>query len=169
MRVVLLSDFLSSIKLKNALREIVEMVNENNEPVHLIVDSHGGDIPAALTFVEKVNNLDCELNIKIYNALSAAAYIILALNARTKILSKDSGLSFHRGDLILSPDDVNQEGQIEPRLFNIFKRYSDALVSKLEERGVIGDPHSNAGFYASGWIKVDAERAKWLGVVDDIF
>ncbi|MEX2033543.1 MAG: hypothetical protein WD889_03280 [Candidatus Colwellbacteria bacterium] len=168
--VVLIGGYLCSSRLEKASQELEKLTKSGLKEAALIIDSHGGDIQPVVEFEEKLLRLPLRFNVKIYEATSAAAFLVLVLvNGRAWVeMDKSIALEFHRGSLRLDAADILPDGRIEEKLHSYMKRYNDRLFELLLERG-LGGPKPLAELWGSGWLKVPAKECLRLGLVHALF
>lgn len=169
---VLLQGFLSKERLEQAFGEIQEMCQKKYDIV-LVVASNGGDTLAAVSFVERIK-LDSDvqtIEVKIYEASSTAAFIVLALRGcSTKIeMNKNAVFGIHRGEIRLSPSQISLEDVIDKGLADSFRTYDAALVDVLQTTELYKDEKLMAELYATDWLRIPAEECLRRGIVQRLF
>jgi ATP-dependent protease ClpP protease subunit len=153
--------------LAAALEEIRYIhVGGHDDNVLIIIASDGGDAVSAVDFVRELNGLPLEYEIKIYEAISAAAYIALATKSKMIEMSKDATLEIHRGELNVSPTDIDKNGRLDNNLLKNFRKYDTALI-ELMEKFNLGDRTDE--LYASDWLRLSARECLERGIVQKIF
>jgi len=171
---VLLQGYLDKGKLNRALEEIHSISSEPKPGhdyravVNVAIASDGGDGPSAVGFVEAANHL-AHFQIKVYEASSTAAYIALALSAICREMNRDATLGIHRGEITLSPSQIDPSGKIDQPLIDSFKAYDGALVAVLKDQELGNDKTLMAELYASDWLRISAKECLRWGIVQRLF
>lgn len=166
--VVLLKGYLSREVLERAYSEISRIILMGGQTINLVVDSDGGDIRPAVEFVRKVKYRSLQLDVKIYNAQSAAAFLVVALgNSRMEMLGT-AELGFHRGSLQIEASDISPDGHIPEEMLKAFREYDEQLSCALKGAGV-DDPKLSAQLYGYGWLTLSANQCLQYGVVQKLF
>lgn len=171
LNVVLLRGYLSKEVFEEAFQEIKWLDDEESKCV-LVIDSDGGDFVPAMEFVRKVKKLDIRFVLKIYNAQSAAAFILLSLlreDNEYAEMKRGSRISFHRGYLNkLEVSELSDEGQVPLAMLRAIRAYNDELDMLLKQWG-IEDPKLLAELHGSGWFNLSTERCLQYGIVRELF
>jgi len=174
---VLLEGSLSKEKLERALAEIRDFVKYSESPLAdapvlvLVISSNEGDALAAVSFVESILTIPrIEVDIKIYQAISTAAFIVLGLSELQPIVEmrKEAVLGIHRGEIRLSPSQVSPDGKIDQSLVEAFESYDDILVEAIKKTKIHGTSNMDT-LYATDWLRLSAERCLELGIAQRLF
>lgn len=170
---VLLEGFLSKEKLRMALEEIRAIGEYRDGSLCLIISSAEGDALAAVSFVEsiKLDTYVHDMIVKIYEANSTAAFIVLALYDHLSFveMKKDAVLGIHRGEIRLSPTQVSPDGKIDENLATCFRKYDAALVRAIKKTKLAEDEKLVSELYATDWLRLSAEECLKRGIVQRLF
>ena len=94
-RIIFIDDYIDFYMMKRVLLQFYKYVEEdNNSPIHVMINSQGGLLDAAFAFISEIELCDCHvITYNIGYAISAAAKIFLAGDLR--IMYPYSSITLH--------------------------------------------------------------------------
>ncbi|MDQ5949092.1 MAG: hypothetical protein QG589_218 [Patescibacteria group bacterium] len=139
----------------------------------VVINSQGGKVEPGIRLVRHLENLqknDVFIDLRIYNAVSMAAVIALAIRGGYREMERDGTLLLHTGSFLLQPSDIDNEGIVGSRLKKEISDYKD-LFSEILKRfpKLHSDNHRMATLAATGWLRLSAPECLELELVDQLF
>jgi len=169
---VLICGALDEASLKRAEGELFGSVAAGARELTLVIDSGGGLCAFGLEFIEALRLCEAEgveISARIYDALSMAALIALAVHG-PRVLASDGRLGFHRSRILVNAYDFDSDsGLLCERLRDQTDKYANHLNKVLAQYGFADDTEMMTTLRETNWLTFGAPAALKYGMVREIF
>ena len=130
-RILFLDDEITSDSTLILMKQIIHLMNEDNTaPVHLIIDSPGGEISAGMLIYDFIQSCPCEIEMYALHAYSMAG--ILFLSGKKRYVFENSTIMLHEPLIGKHPGGSTTQ----------IKELSDRLYEKAENLCEIISKHT---------------------------